>query len=62
MHSVRTEAELETALDAAGDASKLHIIELVLGRLDAPEALVHFAERAAEFDFPQIRDEGEADR
>jgi TPP-dependent 2-oxoacid decarboxylase len=59
MHSVRTEAELRTALHAASDASRLHFIELVLAQLDAPEALVRFAQRAAEFDFPQMRDEGE---
>jgi indolepyruvate decarboxylase len=60
VHSVRTEAELRTALHAASDASRLHFIELVLAQLDAPEALVRFAQRAAEFDFPQMCDEDEA--
>jgi indolepyruvate decarboxylase len=62
VHSVRTEAELGRALSAANDASRLHFIELVLAQLDAPETLVRFARRAAEFDFPQIRDEEEAGR
>jgi indolepyruvate decarboxylase len=60
VHLVWTEADLQTALQAAGDASRLHLIELVLAQLDAPEALMGFAQRAAEFDFPQIRNEGEA--
>jgi indolepyruvate decarboxylase len=60
VHSVRTEAELQAALHAARDASRLHFIELVLAQLDAPEALVRFARRAAEFDFPQICAEDEA--
>ena len=50
-----TEAELEAALHAARDVSKLHLIELVLPRMDAPEALVRFARKAAAFDFPQMR-------
>jgi indolepyruvate decarboxylase len=52
VHSVGTEAELRAALHAASDASRLHFIEVVLAQLDAPEALVRFAQRAAEFDFP----------
>jgi hypothetical protein len=40
-------------LDAPGDASKLHFIELVVARMDVPEALARFAKRAAAFDFPQ---------
>jgi TPP-dependent 2-oxoacid decarboxylase len=59
---VSTEAELQAALHAARDASRLHFIELVLAQLDAPEALVRFARRAAEFDFPQICAEDEAGR
>jgi indolepyruvate decarboxylase len=57
VHSVRTEAELRSALHAANDASRLHLIELVLARLDAPEALARFAQRAAEFNFPQMHDD-----
>jgi hypothetical protein len=53
VHQVRTEADLQTALDATGDASKLHFIELVVARMDVPEALASFAKRAAAFDFPQ---------
>jgi TPP-dependent 2-oxoacid decarboxylase len=60
VHCVRTEAELRMALAAANDASRLHLIELVLTQLDAPDALVRFAQRAAEFDFPQVRDDDEA--
>lgn len=56
-HIVRTEAELRTALHAAEDSSKLHFIELILPRMDAPEPLVRFAKKAAEFDFPQIVDQ-----
>lgn len=61
VHSARTEAELEIALHATSDASKLHLVELVLAQLDAPEGLVRFAQRAAEFDFPQTRHEDDAD-
>jgi indolepyruvate decarboxylase len=60
VHKVSTDADLHTALHAADDASRLHFIEIVLAQLDAPEALMRFAQRAAEFDFPQIRDEDEA--
>jgi indolepyruvate decarboxylase len=56
VHLVRSSAELQTALREASDASKLHFIELVLSRMDAPETLVRFAKRAAAFDFPQILD------
>jgi indolepyruvate decarboxylase len=55
VHLVRTEAELEGALHAANDASRLHLLELVLERMDAPESLVRFAQRTAAFDFPEIR-------
>jgi indolepyruvate decarboxylase len=61
VHVVRTEAELEAALHAARDVSKLHLIELVLPRMDAPEALVRFARKAAAFDFPQMRDGNESE-
>jgi indolepyruvate decarboxylase len=61
VHQVRTKAELEAALHAANDASKLHLLELVLQRMDAPESLVRFAQRVAAFDFPQIRDGNESE-
>jgi len=61
VHVVRTEVELEAALHAARDVSKLHLIELVLPRMDAPEALVRFARKAAAFDFPQMRDGNESE-
>jgi indolepyruvate decarboxylase len=61
VHLVRTEAELEAALHTANDASTLHLLELVLQRMDAPESLVRFAQRAAAFDFPQIRDLNESE-
>jgi indolepyruvate decarboxylase len=61
VHLVRTEAELEAALHSANDASRLHLLELVLQRMDAPESLVRFAQRAAAFDFPQIRDAKESE-
>jgi indolepyruvate decarboxylase len=61
VHVVRTEAELEAALHAGRDVSKLHLIELVLPRMDAPEALVRFARKAAAFDFPQMRDGNESE-
>jgi hypothetical protein len=51
---VLTENELEDALVAAEASGSLVLIELVLNRLDAPEALANFAPRAAEFDFPQL--------
>jgi indolepyruvate decarboxylase len=57
-HRVRTDAELESALHAARDASRLHLIELVLSRMDAPESFAPFAKRAAVFDFPQIVEGG----
>jgi indolepyruvate decarboxylase len=53
---VRNVRELEIALGAAGDASRLHFIELILPRMDAPEPLVRMARRAAEFAFPQVRE------
>jgi indolepyruvate decarboxylase len=57
IHYVRNEAELRWALERATDSTKLHLIEIVLPRLDAPESLVRFARRAAEFDFPQLLEE-----
>jgi indolepyruvate decarboxylase len=57
IHCVRNEAELRWALQGATDSAKLHLIEIILPRLDAPEPLVRFARKAAEFDFPQILEE-----
>ena len=51
-HLVRTEAELATALEAANDSPKLHFIELILPRMDAPQALYDMARGAAKFDLP----------
>lgn len=31
-----------------------HLIEIILPRLDAPDPLVRFTKKAAEFDFPQL--------
>jgi indolepyruvate decarboxylase len=55
VHRVETMGDLEEALSRTNSISKLHFIEVVLPRLDAPESLVRIARRAAEFDFPQIR-------
>jgi indolepyruvate decarboxylase len=54
-YKVRTEDELEDALAAASDREALVLIELVMSRLDAPGPLVNFAQRCAEFNFPQLR-------
>ena len=54
-YRVRTEDELEDALAAARDRDALVQIELVMSRLDAPRPLVNFAQRCAEFNFPQFR-------
>jgi indolepyruvate decarboxylase len=54
-YRVRTEDELEDALAAARDREVLVLIELVMSRLDAPGPLVNFAQRCAEFNFPQFR-------
>jgi hypothetical protein len=54
-YSVRTEDELEDALAAASDREALVLIELVMSRLDAPGPLVNFAQRCAEFNFPNSR-------
>jgi hypothetical protein len=54
-YRVRTEDELEDALAAASDREALVLIELVMSRLDAPGPLVKFAQRCAEFNFPQFR-------
>jgi hypothetical protein len=51
---VRTEDELEDALAAARDQEALVLIELVMSRLDAPGPLANFAQRCAEFNFPQL--------
>ena len=53
-YRVRTEDELEDALEAARDREALVLIELVMSRLDAPGPLVNFAQRCAEFNFPQL--------
>jgi indolepyruvate decarboxylase len=53
-YRVRTEDELEDALAAVRDREALVLIELVMSRLDAPRPLVNFAERCAEFNFPQL--------
>jgi indolepyruvate decarboxylase len=54
-YRVRTEDELEDALAAARDREALVLIELVMSRLDAPGALVNFAQRCGEFNFPSSR-------
>jgi Thiamine pyrophosphate enzyme, C-terminal TPP binding domain len=54
-YRVRTEDELEDALAAASGRETLVLIELVMSRLDAPGALVDFAQRWAEFNFPSSR-------
>jgi indolepyruvate decarboxylase len=54
-YRVRTEDELEDALAAVRDREALVLIELVMSRLDAPRPLVNFAQRCAEFNFPQFR-------
>ena len=51
---MRTEDELEDALAAAGDGEALVLIELVMSWLDAPRPLANFAQRCAEFNFPQL--------
>ena len=56
IHCVRNEAELRWALQRATDSTKLHLIEIILPRLDAPEPLARFT-RKAEFDFPQLLEE-----
>jgi TPP-dependent 2-oxoacid decarboxylase len=53
-YRVRTEDELEDALAAERDREALVLIELVMSRLDAPAPLVNFAQRCAEFNFPQL--------
>jgi indolepyruvate decarboxylase len=53
-YRVRTEDELEDALTAARDQEALVLIELVMSRLDALGPLVNFAQRCAEFNFPQL--------
>ena len=62
VHLVTTEAELRAALHATRDASRLHFLELVLPRMDAAQELVRFAQRAAAFDFPHVRNECESRR
>jgi indolepyruvate decarboxylase len=54
-YRVRTEDELEDALAAVRDREALVLIELVMSRLDAPGSLLNFAQRCAEFNFPQLR-------
>ena len=57
IHCVRNEAELQSALRATDDSTRPHLIELILPRMDAPDSLVRFAKKAAEFDFPQLLEE-----
>jgi indolepyruvate decarboxylase len=57
IHRVRNEAELRSALQAAEDSTKPHLIEIILPRMDAPDRLVRFARKAAEFNFPQLVEE-----
>jgi hypothetical protein len=54
-YRVRTEDELEDALSAARDREALVLIEIVMSRLDTPGPLANFAQRCAEFNFPQLR-------
>ena len=56
-HCVRNRAQLDLALEAASDTARPHLIEIVLPRMDAPEPLVRFAGKVAEFDFPQLLEE-----
>jgi indolepyruvate decarboxylase len=55
VHRVETMGDLQKALASTNKISKLHFIEIVLPRLEAPESLKRMARRAAEFDFPQMR-------
>ena len=57
IHCVRNEAELRWALQGSTDTTKLHLIEIILPRMDAPDPLVRFVRKAAEFDFPQLLEE-----
>jgi indolepyruvate decarboxylase len=57
IHCVRNESELRWALQGTTDSTKPHLIEIVLPRMDAPDPLVRFAKKVAEFDFPQLREE-----
>jgi hypothetical protein len=51
IHCVRNEAELQSALRATDESTRPHPIEIILPCLDAPDSLVRFAGKAAEFDF-----------
>jgi indolepyruvate decarboxylase len=62
VHRVETIGDLEKTLASTNKISKLHFIEVVLLRLDAPDSLMHMARRAAEFDFPQMRRLGAEDK
>jgi indolepyruvate decarboxylase len=57
VHLATTDAELVDALQATRQRSRLHFIELILSKMDAPEALVRFANTVAQFDFPPINHE-----
>jgi indolepyruvate decarboxylase len=57
IHCVRNESELRWALQGTTDSTKPHLIEIVLPRMDAPDPLVRFAKKVAEFDFPQLLEE-----
>jgi indolepyruvate decarboxylase len=49
--SVRTVAELQQALQASAQPEALTLIELHLGRMDAPNSLKSMGRRVAEYDF-----------
>ena len=51
IHCVRNEAELQSALRATDESTRPHPIEIILPCLDAPDSLVRFTRKAAEFDF-----------
>jgi len=56
---VATEGELDVALDEAQDPSRLHLIEVVLPRMDAPEQLVRVGKLVSDLNFPYIQDQGQ---
>jgi indolepyruvate decarboxylase len=50
-YRVGTEGELEAALAEASRSESLVLIEVVMNRMDAPKALVHFARKCAKFNY-----------
>ncbi len=56
-HVAATEEELAAAIAAAEKNSGASIIEVLLPRMDGPGMLAKFARLAAEFDFPQLREQ-----